>query len=125
MQKHLIIQFVYNSNTTKLKCNTIMKTLMLSMIITFAWIQGNAMNDPIKLADKSLSNQQYSSAIYYYSLAIEANEVNATLYFKRARVYLFMNKYEEYLQDIETAISLDPKLPLKLDESTLKELKVF
>jgi tetratricopeptide (TPR) repeat protein len=95
------------------------------MIITFAWIEGNAMNDPIKLADKSLSNQQYSSAIYYYSLAIEANEVNAALYFKRARVYLFMNKYEEYLQDIETAISLDPKLPLKLDESTLKELKVF
>ena len=80
---------------------------------------------PIKRADSSLSNQDYASAVYYYSLAIEANQTNAALYFKRARVYLYMNKYEEYLQDIETALSLDPELPKKLDNRTLKELKVY
>ena len=76
-------------------------------------------NDPVTMGDQHLSRNELNEAIFYYSQAIEEKPSAAILYFKRARAYLYANRYEEYYHDIQKVIQLDPDLPSKLSDSML------
>jgi len=78
-------------------------------------------NDPVTRGDAHFSRNELNEAIYFYSLAIQERPNSAVLYYKRARAYVFANKYQEYLEDVQKALVIDPELPSKLPDSLLLE----
>ena len=54
------------------------------------------------------SNQQFKQAISKYSLALELSPGNAENYDRRSRAYIGLHKLDKALDDIKTAIRLNP-----------------
>lgn len=62
--------------------------------------------DYLDLADLHYDNQEYDTAIEYYTLALNINSSNDYTYYKIARSFLDMKKYKNADEFIDKAISL-------------------
>lgn len=82
------------------------------------------LNDHAKRADTYYSNRNFQEAVHHYSMALEVDRADAVLYFKRAKAHLMIGNYDHYIEDIQTALQLDPALPSKLKDAELKSYQI-
>ena len=68
-----------------------------------AWLQMK------ELGNVQFKNQNYSSAIDYYTRGIEMNSYEPVLYSNRATCYKCLGKYKESVSDYKKAVQLNPR----------------
>lgn len=54
------------------------------------------------------NQEQFDSAVYYYSLAIEIDSENPEIYLERGNAYLYANKTDLAMSDYDRALELNP-----------------
>jgi len=62
-----------------------------------------------ELGNNQFKNQNYSSAIEYYTRGIELNSYEPVLYANRATCYKILGNYKESVRDYKKAIQLNPR----------------
>src|SRR5262245_19460764 len=75
----------------------------------------NKVEEFLKQGDEAQQNEQYDEAIKYYSGAIRINSKSAMAHLDRGSVYVITGKFDQALEDLNTAIRLDPENPLCLE----------
>lgn len=82
--------------------------ILLSVVIPILFSNGQSGIDARQQAQSLYERQQYDSASYYFSRAIEDDPENADIYLDRGNAFLNANKTDSALMDYDKALVLRP-----------------
>lgn len=110
-------------------CRHIYQPLVYYLILSYAFellgsVCADKASDHLEFAKKLISTGQYSDALPHFHEAIKNEPGNYLTYFKRATVFLALNRPNSALEDLSKALELNPKFTSALSQRASLLLKL-
>lgn len=107
----------------------IYQTVQYYLVISYAFdllgiVSSDTASDHLEFAKKLLSAGKYSDALPHFHEAINNEPSNYLTYFKRATVFLALNRPSSALEDLNKALELNPKFTSALSQRASLHVKM-
>ncbi len=87
----------------------IITILFLSILPWMGHSYTNPENDLIRMGKSFMTQWDFDQAIFFFSRAIEEDPGLVEAYLHRANAYLMVDKYQEAVDDYQSALVIDPE----------------